>query len=101
MAKRIIWSIRARDDNQKILKYWLKRNKSNVYPRKLNKLFIEAIKLLAKNPIPRRLTDINDVYVKIIRDYKIFFKEDDKSIYIITIWDARQDPNNLKDILEK
>ena len=101
MAKRIIWTPNARDEKKKILAYWLKRNKSNVYPKKLNTLFKQAIYLIANKPIPRRITDFEDVYVKIVRDYKIFFKEDENSIYIISIWDTRQDPNKLKDVIKK
>ena len=96
MAKQIIWSIKAKDDKLKILNYWFNRNKSNIYPDKLNTLFDKAIDQLSKNKLPRRITNIPNVYVKIVRDYKIFFKETESIIYIITIWDTRQDPNRLK-----
>ena len=101
MAKRIIWTPNARDEKRKILAYWLRRNKSNVYPKKLNILIKQAIHHIADKPLPRRITDFKDVNVKIIRDYKIFFKEDEESIYIISIWDTRQDPNKLKDVIIK
>lgn len=101
MAKRIIWTPNARDEKKRILSYWLKRNKSNVYSKKLNILFKQAIHLIANKPIPRRITDFEDVYVKIVRDYKIFFTEDEESIYIISIWDTRQDPNKLEDVIKK
>ena len=35
--------------------------------------------------MPRRHTDIIGVYVKIVRDYKIFFEEDDNVIIILSI----------------
>ena len=101
MAKRIIWTPNARDEKKRILSYWLKRNKSNVYFKKLNILFKQAIHLIANKPIPRRITDFEDVYVKIVRDYKIFFTEDEESRYIISIWDTRQAPNKLEDVIKK
>ncbi len=101
MAKRIIWSVKGKDDKKEILAYWLKRNRSFVYPRKLNKLLDDAIIQLAIYPYPRRNTDIVDVYVKIVRDYKIFFKEDNNSILIVAIWDTRQDLQSLRAILDK
>ncbi len=101
MAKQIIWSKKAKQDKKEILDYWLKRNKSYVYPRKLNNLLNEAINLTTQHSMPRRSTDVAEVYVKTVRDYKVFFKEDENSIYIITIWDTRQDSNNLKIILKK
>lgn len=100
MAKRVIWSKRAREDKKSILKYWLYRNKSNVYPQKLNELFKKAIRWLVENPIARRHTDYDRVYIKIVRDYEILFEEDENTIFILTIWDTRQIPEKLKQIIK-
>ena len=43
MAKKIIWSANAKADKIEILNYWLDRNKSNTYSKKLNLLLKEAI----------------------------------------------------------
>ena len=43
MVKQIIWSKRAKEDRKEILEYWLVRNKSNIYPLKINNVFKEAI----------------------------------------------------------
>ena len=101
MAKRIIWSKRAKQDKKSILSYWMIRNKSNVYPKKLNKLFKSAILWLSKNPYGRRETDYQGIYVKIVRDYKILFEEDEDAIYILTIWDTRQNPRSLTEAIKK
>ena len=61
MAKKIIWSIKARNDQLDILEYWYNRNKSTVYPRKLFKLINQAIEKLAKEQIPRRTTEFSGV----------------------------------------
>ncbi len=50
MARKVIWSIGASLDKDEILKYWLLRNRTYSYPRKLNKLFHQTLKLLSKNP---------------------------------------------------
>jgi hypothetical protein len=99
MAKRIVWSLQASEQKKDILSYWYQRNKSLEYPRKLNNLLISAINLIAEYSYPRVLTDIDGVHVKIVRDYKIFYQEDSFCIYIISIWDTRQDPEHLKTIL--
>ena len=39
MAKQVIWSILAHNDRLEILDYWIKRNKSNSYSKKLNQIF--------------------------------------------------------------
>lgn len=100
MAKRIVWSLQANEQKKNILSYWYHRNKSLEYPRKLNNLLTKAINLIAEYSYPRILTDIDGVYVKIIRDYKIFYQEDSLFIYVISIWDTRQDPEHLETILK-
>ncbi len=99
MAKRIVWSVHANEQKKAILLYWFQRNKSFDYPRKLNSLLTNAINLIAEYSYPRISTDVDSVYVKIVRDYKIFYYEDLESIFIISIWDTRQDPEHLKTIL--
>jgi len=101
MAKQVIWSPLAKTDRKNILKYWESRNKSKVYPKKLNKLFSEAVSILAAYDIPRRTTDIPNVFVKLVRDYKIYFTENKETITILTIWDTRQSPDKLPIKLKK
>jgi len=100
MAKHIIWSERAKADIRKILTYWKNRNKSNVYPKKLNRIFKESVLAIASSPFSGKRTDYTNVKVKIVRDYKIFFDETETTIEILTIWDTRQDPDKLKNILK-
>jgi len=101
MVKQIIWSKKAKEDKTGILRYWLNRNKSNVYPKKLNDLIKEAILWIVENPFVRRATDYEGVYVKQVRDYFILFEETESTIYILTIWDTRQDPKKIEDIINQ
>lgn len=50
MAKKIIWSLTAQIDRKEILSYWIDRNKSSAYSKKLNLLFNDAAKIIAKLP---------------------------------------------------
>lgn len=95
MAKEVIWSLQAKQDLKHILSYWRKRNKSSIYPIKLNKLIQTAIDVLAEFHFPRKRTDFPEVYVKVVKDYKIYFTEKNDRISIITIWDTRQNPSSL------
>ncbi len=100
MVKQIIWSNRAQTDRKKILKYWNKRNKSNAYSKKLNELFIEAVKLIAEYPEIGKETDEKNARIKIVRDYLIIYEVDSKDrLLILTIWDNRQSPKRLHKIL--
>lgn len=43
-----------------------------------------------------RKSDIEHVRVKIVRDYLIFYESTTDVLYILSVWDSRQDPNKLK-----
>jgi len=100
MVKQVIWSIQAQNDRKQILEYWRQRNKSNQYSKKLNNLFKEAVTLITEYPQIGRVTDDSQARIKIVRDYLIFYEETNDQILILTIWDNRQDPERLKDILK-
>ncbi len=95
MAKRIIWSSQAVNDRKNILQYWNDRNKSNAYSIKLNRLFVEAVKLISEHPKIGKPTDFGNVRAKIVRDYILFFEEEEEQILILAIWDTRQNPDKL------
>lgn len=69
MAGRIIWSLRAEAQLLEILDYWKNRNKSIAYSRKLKRMFLETVRVLARQPYLGRMTNMPDVYQKLIRDY--------------------------------
>jgi toxin YoeB len=99
MAKEVVWSLRAQKERKEILEYWRLRNKSNTYSKKLNQLFKESVKLITDfTQIGKPADDIN-TRIKIVRDYLIIYEETETQIQILTIWDSRQDPDKLKNII--
>src|SRR5690554_5127905 len=95
MAKRIVWTVNAQRERREILRYWVERNKSAAYSKKLNKLFKESINLLKIRPESGRKSDIENVRIKIVRDYLIFYETTPDILFILSIWDSHQDPNIL------
>ncbi len=95
MAKRVIWSWQAQTDRKYILQYWIERNQSKTYSRKLFLLFQEAVKLIAQHPNMGTPTEFGNVRSKVVRDYQIFYEEIENTIHILSIWDTRQDPDKL------
>ena len=99
MAKKIIWSLKAQNDRKAIFTYWNNRNQSNLYSLKLNFLFIEAANLISKVPKIGKPTGYRETRVKLIRDYLMIYKEEETFIIVVTIWDGRQDPLKLVQML--
>jgi plasmid stabilization system protein ParE len=97
MAKRkIVWSHRARIKLFEILHYFSERNKSNRYSAKLYQKFNKELNLLHKHPDLGIKTEIESVRGFIIEDYILFYEETEDKIIVHTLWDSRQNPDNLK-----
>ena len=96
MAKRIVWSARARKELIEILKYWDSRNKSKVYSIKLNKLIFDRLENAAK--MPEAGTPSNDAQIRIliVKDYSIHYDIYQSHIEILTIWDTRRNPKSFE-----
>jgi plasmid stabilization system protein ParE len=96
MVKRIIWSDRARKDKRDILEYWFKRNGNKNYSRKLAFEFRETFNYIAKQNYLGRATDEKNIRVTVCRYYQIFYEITQENIEILSVWDSRRNPDNLK-----
>jgi len=99
MAKQIIWSLQAQEDRKQILSYRNNRNQSTTYSKKLHTLFKDALKLVSQFPQIGRQTDIENIRIKLVKDYLIVYEEDQTSIYILKIWDGRRNPEKFNKLL--
>lgn len=97
MVRQIVWTDKAQKDRISILDYWNHRNKSINYSKKLNQLFIDSLFLISKYPLIGKRTNIEFVRAKVLKDYMIFYLITDNEIVVLTIWDCRQDPMNIKE----
>ena len=96
MAKRkIIWSHRAKIRRYQILEFYINRNKSKRYSIKLNHRINKELRLLQKYPKLGIKTEIEGVRGLIIEDFILFYETKKEWIIIHTIWDARQNPDDL------
>ena len=96
MAKRkIVWSSKAKIDLFHILEYFYIRNGSKTYSVKLNLRIRRAIRLLSNHLLLGLKSDVENVRVLVEGDYAIFYQVDNETIRITTIWDCRQNPDNL------
>ena len=94
-ARKINWTKEANFERKEILDYWIIRNKSKTYSIKLNKLFINTLKQISDNPKIGRKTNFENVRVKIVRDYLLFYEFDPKQIKVLSLWDGRRDDSTI------
>lgn len=101
MAKRtIVWTKTADIQFVGILEYWVKRNKSTSYSKKLIQLVTERTNQIAETPLIYKSTDFKDTRVASLGNFSIYYKIIDNSIVISAFWDNRQDPKQLLTILQ-
>jgi plasmid stabilization system protein ParE len=97
MAKRkIIWSHRANIKLFEILDFYVERNKSATYSKKLYKKFKKELSLLLKQPEIGTATDIESVRGLIVEEYILFYEITLETIIVHTVWDCRQNPDDLR-----
>lgn len=102
MVKRdVIWTRTADIQFVGILEYWVKRNKSNSYSKKLIDLVSKRTNQIAKNPFIYKSTDYKDTRVASLGNFSIFYKITENHIIISAFWDNRQDPKKLLNILQE
>jgi toxin YoeB len=95
MVKRVIWTRRAQNDRKAILTYWIERNQSKAYSKKLDQLFRHAIQIIRDYPGIGKPTNEKAIKIKIVKDYLIIYRREGSVIYILTIWDSRQNPEKI------
>ncbi|SDG93774.1 type II toxin-antitoxin system RelE/ParE family toxin [Psychroflexus sediminis] len=72
MAKRnVIWTRTADIQFAGILEYWVKRNNSKTYSKKLLKLVSERTKQTAEKPLIYKATDFKDVRLASMGNFSI------------------------------
>ena len=87
---------RAQEDRKSIYFYWNKRNKSIIYSKKLNTLFIESAELLAIHPNMGRVSNKENIRIKVVRDFILIYEFTTNELRILSVFDTRQDPDKLK-----
>ena len=91
---KVEWSIEARLDLLDVLEFYVIRNKSASYSKKLNSKINKSIKLITKNPLIGLQSQIDSVRALITGDYQIIYEIFDNIILIIMIWDCLRDPED-------
>lgn len=97
MAKRkIVWTQKANSKLFRILDFYSERNKSNAYSKKLYKRFTKELNSVIRQPEIGVKTDLESVRGLIVDNYILFYEVSAELVIIHSVWDSRQNPNDLK-----
>lgn len=102
MAERtIIWTETAIRQRNEIFEYWNLRNKSKQYSQRLNRTIKEYLQVLAQRPtIGLKLHDA-ETRTFSLGNYNIYYEFDSDHLFVISIWENRQNPEELLNTLSK
>ena len=95
VKRKIIWSPRAKLNLKVILDFYFKRNGTKTFSKKLHSSFRKSIKLLEEHANIGYQSDFLNIRNIIEGDFSIFYEIKEGTIEIITLWDNRQNPDNL------
>ncbi len=95
MARRLIWTVEARNSRKNIFNYWNNRNKSKTYSNKLNILFNQNLKTVILLPEFGLATKKTNVKFIIVSHFEIIYKITEIEIVVLDIWDTRQNPTEF------
>lgn len=98
-AVKIVWTTLARRERDVIFDYLNKKNKSNHYSKKLNLIIYQKIDLLKSNPFIGIETDFKPYRILLFENYGLVYRSEEELLYIISVWDNRQNPSKLKKLL--
>ncbi len=97
MAKRkIVWSPKASLKLFEILEFYRERNQSKAYSIKLYKKFNQKLSRLIELPELGIKTEMESVRGLIVDGFILFYEITSDKIIVHTVWDCRQNPNDLE-----
>jgi toxin YoeB len=89
--KKIIWSKRAQRELNKVLEFYVERNKSSSYSLKLLDQVETLTQNLSKNPLISRISKNKITRVIPLESFLVFYEIESNYIQIVSFWDNRQD----------
>lgn len=92
MAKRLMWSKRARKELIEILIFWNKHNKSTTYSDKLRKQIRRTLQAVCENNFIGRPTTEPDIRVTVCDNFLLFYQIHPNEIVVVRIFDGRRNP---------
>ena len=92
---KVIWSIRAIEELEQVLDYWLSRNKSNNYSNRIILATDDAIQLIKLHPSIGIETNHRKVKMRLVLNrFYLVYRNDEDMIEILKFWDCRQSPES-------
>ncbi|QOW11078.1 type II toxin-antitoxin system RelE/ParE family toxin [Kaistella flava (ex Peng et al. 2021)] len=95
--KKVSWSVKASKELNEVYDYWALNNNSNVYSEKILDEIFRMINLVRSQSYIGEESKIKKIRrVLILENFSLFYKLMDDEIKVLSFFDNRRDPGNLK-----
>ena len=92
MALRVLWTHKAKDERNQILRYYLERNGDPTYSRTLREHFNQSLELVRTQERMGKPTSREEIRCLFVLDYSLFYRLDGQDVVVLTVWDNRRAP---------
>ncbi len=89
------WNDKAEESLRQILDFYFVQNGSAEYRLKLYDEIIAGIEVLKKFPKAGKLINYKDIYELVFARNSVFYRIEQSTIFILLVWDNRQNPEKL------
>ena len=93
---KIVWSSLAEIELREVLEFWVKKNDSAEFSKKIVRLIKQREGLLLNYPFIGKPTKIENVRGTLIVYYLLIYKITNERIEVLSFFDTRQNPDKLE-----
>ena len=98
---KLFWTKTALKQRNYTFAYWNKKNKSNLYSKRLLSLINKRTSTLLTFPKIGKKVNFNNTRAISLEHFSIFYRVELDKIIIISFWDNRRNPKELLQFLKK
>lgn len=99
MVRRIIWTSQAETIFTQILQFYIDRNGSKSYSRKILAEVKGILNVIKKQPFLGSTTEVRNVRVIVTRKYRLFYQVETSNIVVLLIRENQANPEDLSKLL--
>ena len=94
MRLKTVWSLEAISEFEIFYNYWIEKNGSDTYSKKIWYRINKAVEIIEVNPKLGIPTNHSDIKMRLIlSNHYLIYKIRKESIEILKFWDVRQNPH--------
>jgi len=94
-GRKVVWTETAARQRREVLRFWLRRNHSAAYPKKIVGQIRERLSIVCEYPESGFHTPHGDTRMVAMGKFSIYYRFDDTNVVVMAFWDNRQNSDKL------